>query len=194
MHTKKRIGIIRIAVMVIFLLTFLALAGGVLHAEGQLESSNPEKADTVKTEELMADASRQVSFPAIRNWTEKRLVKYLYELRDRQDLILYAYNYSVYTGMYTFVGKCVGYGIPYSTQYSNPVKIKDDPNGTMDAGSVLIPQPEPNGLYIPEGLDATWIMMIDPETGEPGAIYMEPDLTVSPFPLRKEVCLNGINQ
>jgi len=33
-----------------------------------------------------------------------------------------------------------------------------------EQGMTTIPQPDPNGLFMPDGLSATWLMMIDPET------------------------------
>ena len=44
-------------------------------------------------------------------------------------------------------------------------------------------KPEPNGLFMPEGLSATWLLMIDPKTNEPRPVYVEPQIIVSPFPL-----------
>lgn len=40
-----------------------------------------------------------------------------------------------------------------------------------------------NGLFMPQGLSATWLMMIDPQTNEPRPVYVEPEIIVSPFPL-----------
>jgi hypothetical protein len=36
---------------------------------------------------------------------------------------------------------------------------------------------------MPEGLSATWVMLVDPKTGEPRPVYVEPSILVSPFPL-----------
>lgn len=47
-----------------------------------------------------------------------------------------------------------------------------------------MPQSEPNGLFMPDSLSATWLMMIDPDTGEPRPVYVEPLIIVSPFKLK----------
>jgi len=144
-------------------------------------------ADTVaqeKTEMAMQEATRQVGMPNIINFQEKKVMKQIYELRDQENLICHAYLFNKITGKIgQYLGKCIGYGIPYSTQFSNPLKYFDDPNGTYDAGSLTMPQPEPNGLFMPEGLSATWLLLIDPISGEPRPVYVEPEIIVSPFKL-----------
>ncbi len=140
-------------------------------------------------EVTMKEMVRQTGLPAIKNFQEKKMMKMLYELRDREDLVCYVYLMNQMTGeVGQFLGKCVGYGLPASTQYSNPEKIeyqrfgKSAANRTWSINSR--PQAEPNGLFMPEGLSATWLMMIDPETNEPRPVYVEPLIIVSPFKLK----------
>ena len=38
---------------------------------------------------------------------------------------------------------------------------------------------------MPESSSATWLMMMDPATDTPRAVYVEPLIIVSPFPLHK---------
>jgi hypothetical protein len=121
--------------------------------------------------------------PSIVNFQERKLAKEIYELRDKENLICYTYLKSDYTGKLIFLGKCVGYGLPYSVQFTNPQKYVEDPHGSFDAGSIVIPQAYLNGLFMPEGLSATWVMLIDPNTGKPRPVYVEPEVVVSPFPL-----------
>ena len=116
---------------------------------------------------------------AITNFQERKLAKMIFELRDREDLLCYAYSVSKMQGKLVFIGRCIGYGLPYSTQYTNPEVIAR----CSSAGYAVIPQADPNGLFMPSGLSATWLMMIDPETGEPRPVYLEPEIVVSPFKL-----------
>lgn len=143
------------------------------------ENSNKEMSR--KQEQLMGEANRQLGMPAITNFQERKLAKMIFELRDREDLICYAYLVNHMTGKLIFVGKCIGYGLPYSTQYTNPMQPITGYPASMS--ETTIPQADPNGLYMPEGLSATWLMMIDPETEEPRPVYMEPEIIVSPFKL-----------
>lgn len=133
-----------------------------------------------QTEQMVADGRTQTGMPAIVNFQELKLAKMIYELRDTENLICYAYIVNLH-GELIYVGECVGYGLPYSVQFSNPERIDQDKMRTVDR--IMIPQPEPNGLFMPEGLSATWIMLIDPTTGEPRPVYFEPTIVVSPFPL-----------
>ena len=50
-----------------------------------------------------------------------------------------------------------------------------------------MPQAEPNGLFMPEGLSATWLMIINPDTGEMEVIYCEPTITVTQSKLPKRL-------
>lgn len=134
------------------------------------------KADDVdqeRQEKLQSEGSAQVGMPDIHNFTEKKMVKMLYELRDSPNLINYAYTYSEVTGKMMFIGKCVGFGIPYSAQFSNPQKEV--------YSTLTLPQAEPNGLFMPSSSDGTWLMMIDPTSNKPVPVYIEPKVIVSPF-------------
>lgn len=126
----------------------------------------------------MREAYAQTGLPALTNFQEKKLMKMIYELRDREDLINYAYLYNEMTGDLVYLGKCIGYGLPYATQYSNPQRVESWNK------SITLPQPEPNGLFMPESAQATWLMLVDPETNEPRPVFVEPNLIISPFKLK----------
>jgi len=132
------------------------------------------------TEQAMQEANAQIGMPAIVNFQERKLAKMIFELRDQEDLTTYAYIVNKMTGQLVFVGKCIGYGLPYSVQYTNPERIALQ---SQHYGSLTLPQPDPNGLFMPSGLSATWLMMIDPRTHSPRPVYFEPEIVVSPFPL-----------
>lgn len=142
-----------------------------------------ENTDTIleeATESLMEEMNSQIGMPAIKNFQERKLAKMIFELRDKEDLITYAYIVNL-NGDLIFIGKCIGFGLPYSVQYTNPSRIyREYGNGYS------IPQADPNGLFMPQGLSATWLMMIDPETGDARPVYIEPQIMVSPFKLHKE--------
>jgi len=145
------------------------------------ENRQPE-ADRIQSEQtaqMMAELQRQVGMPNVTNWQQKKLMKLVYELCDKENLITYAYIKSDYQGKLMFIGKCIGFGIPFSAQYTNPERITRVQSGTY----IGMPQPDPNGLFMPTSSSATWLMMIDPETGSPRPVYIEPEIVVSPFPL-----------
>ena len=137
-----------------------------------------------KTNQMMKEAHRQVGMPNIVNFQQKKLLKMIYELCDKENLICYAYLYNAYTGKIgQFLGKCLGYGLPYSAQFSNPQR--EVYSGGYNRGFGSLPQPEPNGLFMPTSSSATWLIMIDPKTKKPRPVYVEPKIIVSPFPLHK---------
>lgn len=135
-----------------------------------------------QTEAALSEAQRQIGLPNIANFQQRKLMKWIFELADKSDLVTYAYIKAEYTGKLIFVGKCFGYGIPFSAQFTNPEKVVHKNN--YQGGSYgTLPQADPNGLFMPTSSSATWLIMVNPVTGEPKPIYFEPEIVVSPFPL-----------
>jgi len=150
--------------------------------DGGEDTSDDEVAKMA--EKMQQEANAQVPLPTIIHWQEKKMLKQIYELRDQENYICYAYHWNPFKGRYVYIGKCIGYGLPASVQFSSPErKVKID-GGQYDVDGYA-PQAEPNGLFMPEGLSATWLMMIDPNTGDPRPSYFEPLITVLPFKLPK---------
>ncbi len=146
--------------------------------------NDADSKQALQTQKLMIEANNQIGMPNIVNFQQKKLMKTIYELCDKEDLICYAYIKSDYQGKLIFVGKCIGYGIPFSAQYSNPSVYKRVRAAERYSYSTeIMPQPEPNGLFMPTSSSATWLMMIDPKTKKPRPAYFEPEIVVSPFPL-----------
>ena len=113
------------------------------------------------TRRLNNEAQARLGMPGITNFTERRLVKMLYELRD-SEVVTYSYLIDL-NGKLHFLCNSIGYGLPYAVQYTH---------GGMA---------EPNGLYMPPGAEGTWIMCANGK--EPRPVYVEPRVIVSPFKL-----------
>lgn len=146
--------------------------------------STSDKVQQEKMEQLMNEAENRVGMPNIKNYYERKMAKEIFELRDRSDLICYAYTRIEMTGKYVYEGRCMGYGLPYSTQYTNPEKplYKDYHDST------IVPQADPNGLFSATGLSATWLMMINEETGESEVMYCEPNIIVTQSKKPRRYC------
>ena len=143
-------------------------------------------ADTVQREKqakAVSEAVAQVGEPEIINWQEKRMMKTLYELRD-QSIATHAYIVNQLAGCLVYLGAAVGYGIPYATQFSNPMVTKTN----YDHGATEHPQAEPNGLFMPAEAHGTWVMLKDPTSDAVKPVYIEPDVIVSPFRLVAREC------
>ena len=141
--------------------------------------SEAAKEQSRLTEELTMESNRQVGMPGIANFTEKRRLRQLYELRD-QEIVTYTYIVD-WQGRLFHVCDSIGFGIPFSAQYTTPERFV-----YRNSGSATIPQPEPNGLFPPSSSSATWVICAD-EGGEFRPVYVEPSIIVSPFPLKGAV-------
>lgn len=145
--------------------------------------NDADKEQAKQTADLMSEAQRQVGMPGITNFQERKLAKYIMEQCDREDLVCYAYIVNL-EGELIFIGKCMGYGLPYSVQFTNPQRT-ELVRHFGDRQVVTLPQADPSGLFKPDGLSATWLMMID-EKGDTRPVYIEPQIIVSPFKLTNE--------
>lgn len=132
-------------------------------------------------ENLQRESQAQVGLPSIKNFREKKLLKDIYELRDQEGLMTYTYIFSEMTGKLIFLGESVGYGVPYSAQFSNPEKVER--HYDSGGGNFTYPQAEPNGLFSPGASDATWVLLKAKNSDEIKVTYVEPRIVVSPVPL-----------
>lgn len=160
-------------------------------------SDNADAVQAKQTKTSMAEAARELGMPNIVNFQQKKNLKWIYELCDQANLICWAYTYSEYTGKFTFLYKCAGYGIPFSAQYTNPEKLVEgdhyfgyDVTGILNYLNVM-PQEDPNGLFMPTSSQATWLIVINPETKELEAHYSEPNIYVSPSKMRASIVTNA---
>ena len=149
--------------------------------------NNADVRQARETKARLLEADKQIGMPDITRFTERKLAKDILELRDSENLSTYLYVLS-WDGKLVFLREAVGYGLPYSVQYTNPQTLVDADgvlgiNTFQDNGRVqTLPQADPNGLFMPEGLSATWVMLKD-QDGKPRPVYFEPQIIVSPFPL-----------
>jgi len=149
----------------------------IMSNSGCEDNSSDAKLNTAQ-ENLMQESNAQVGMPSIKNFQEKKLMKAIIELRDQADLVCYAYIVPEMSGKPVFLGKCIGYGLPYATQFTSPEKIVH-----TGSGSISVPQADPNGLFMPSNAEGTWVMLINPKTNEAKPVYVEPRVLISPFEL-----------
>lgn len=149
----------------------------------------PDDSDMIVAEQLddmLKQANSVVLLPSIVNFFEKRMVTMLYELRDDPNYRTHTYIVTI-NGAFIKICDSVGFGINASIQLTNPLKSVDiTKTPQKDYTGVNLdqrPQAEPNGLFMPEGLAATYVMCVVPGTEGLAPVYMEPDIVVSPFEL-----------
>ncbi len=139
---------------------------------GCIEESSTRK-ERVAQEKLSIQAFQEAGLPAISRFAEKKTLKMILELRDKQTP---TYTYIVtMNGDLKKICDSVGYGIPYATQYTNPQRYR--------ANGVTLPQADPNGLFSPASADGTWVLCYNSTTKETRPVLVEPRIIVSPFPL-----------
>ncbi len=157
----------------------LAYLFSLVFLTGCLEEKNTS--DSVQRQEqerILAEGTSQVGMPAIKNFREKKLAKDVLELRDQEGLVTYTYLWSEMQGKLVFFCNSVGYGLPYSTQFTNPQKIEEWRSQT---GYAILPQADPNGLFSPDSAEGTWILCKDPNSDKVAPVYVEPRVVTSPF-------------
>lgn len=153
-------------------LAVLALAG----------CGEPQKADTAAgrqaaaTRTAMDNADREIGMPRIANYAQRKLLKNAYEDMD-QTTLTYVYVQSL-DGRFVCLGQSVGYGVSLGTQFTAPY-VNEYP-GIAERGIAQQPQPEPNGLYMPESGAATIINLVDPATGKARTALIEPNVVTTP--------------
>ena len=172
------------------LIFFSALTALTLIVSSCDENRSSDQVQKEQQEQILQEGTREIGMPAIKNFQEKKTLKWIYELRDDAKLLNYAYAYSEMTGKFTFIGKCIGFPLPYSTQFTNPQKVEWMSQGRY----TTLPQADPNGLFSPASADGTWILLVNPKTGEPKPMYMEPKVTVVPFPLADNICTVNVKE
>jgi hypothetical protein len=133
-------------------------------------------------EDLANEAVMQVGMPSITNFQEKRMMKSVIEARDR-TIATTTYVMAQNTGQLFKLCDSIGYGLPYATQYTNPMKLASLWSSTSRSDGTAIPQADPNGLFSPAAAEATWIFCLDPATKKDKPVYVEPRVIVAPFPI-----------
>lgn len=121
------------------------------------------------------------------NWSlERHLVTQLYQIRNQR-----AATHSVWRSDRGMIeGDCasIGFGIPYDTSLTNPLKTASDWKE-----SSVIEQAEPNGIFASKNTSATWVMcagaggLIEP-------VYIETKVTVYPYPVKVDYANNRVHK
>lgn len=143
------------------------------------QKSSSDARQAAETNKRLDEADRQIGMPDITRFTERKLAKDILELRDK-EFTTYCYIVNL-NGELIFLGEAIGYGLPYSVQFTNPERVE---RVRLEEYQTL-PQADPNGLFMPDGLSATWIMLKGPD-GKVHPVYIEPEIIVSPFKLHAE--------
>ncbi len=151
-------------------ITFIALA-----VTGCFDTSQSRK-DAKAVERQQGQYAHSQPVPAY-DWSiERDLVIQLYNVRN-----LKAATHSVWRSDRGLIeGDCasIGFGIPYDTSLTNPLKSTYWGQG----GVAVTEQAEPNGIFASKNTSATWVMCAG-ATGQIEPVYVETKVTVYPYPV-----------
>ena len=167
-------------------LPFIVIAAAALSG---CEDRSGSTRDTKQTLQLQEQSAVVVGVPAIKNFTEKRQLKMIYELRDNANLVTYTYTVDMNGKRHKVCPTTsVGYGIPYAAQMTAPKAMRAVapvyPDGTTAQWKYeQMDQPEPNGLFLPTQSDATWVLCKAPDGKALTPVYVEPKIVVYQFPM-----------
>ena len=158
---------------------YVMIAGAALVLAGCNGNPSSDKVQRQQQEAIAMQATMTVGMPSITNFAEKRLLKDIYELRDKMQPT-YTYLAGEQSGV---IGEKIcdslGYGIPYATQYTNPQKITYSDGG---GHVVTLPQADPNGLFSPAQADGTWVMCKVPGSDKIMPQFIESKVITLTFP------------
>lgn len=155
-----------------------------------LAACTPDNSGAAREQSQSLQGSEQatvtVGMPAITNYAEKRQLKMIYELRDTANLITYTYIIDMNGKRHKVCPTTsVGFGIPYSTQYTAPKALRMGkpmyPNGdTYIWKEFEADQPEPNALHMPSSSSGTWVVCLGPNK-QLAPTYVESEVSVYTF-------------
>lgn len=125
------------------------------------------------------------------DWSlERHLVIELYNLRNKKVA-----THAVWRSDYGLIeGDCpsMGFGIPYDTSLTNPLRATDeDPEGFDKSSLTTIEQAEPNGIFASKNTTATWVMCVG-KSGQIEPVYVESKVTIYPGPVKVDYETNRV--
>lgn len=123
-----------------------------------------EEIQNQKQELSNKQAVESVGMPSTPHFAEKRLLKDIYEMRDK-SISTVTYTKDINGHAHKFCNS-LGFPLPYSTQFTNPMQ----PSGYT---GYAIPQADPNGLYSPASAEGTWVMCVGKKSHKAHPSYVE---------------------
>jgi hypothetical protein len=173
----------------VYVLTFSTVALMCLVFSCDERPPTTDEQQSKEQAQALEQAHAQVGMPAIGDFSEKRLLKDIYEMRDK-PMPTHSYIVNEMSGCLIYLGPSIGYGLPYSTQYTAPSHVTYvQPGGVGGTYYVeQVPQAEPNGLFMPGSAEGTWIQLKSPTEDKVQPVYIEPRVIVSPFRMPTVEC------
>jgi len=142
-------------------------------------NKSTDRLQAEETEQMVRQSQQMIGMPEITNFTERRIFK---EILEKRDQVFPTYTYIMdMNGNLHFLCNSIGYGIPFATQFTNPQYIA---SRYSQGGFAILPQPDPNGLFMPTNADATYVLCGTENDNEPQ--YVEQEILVTTFEIDLE--------
>lgn len=124
-------------------------------------------------ENLAQRAQDEVGIYQPTHFTRKRLANRIGQMLDDPTLATISYAQGM-DGKLRCIGHTIGFPLPGATQTTSPQKWDQAPNQYHSYDSwALVPQAEPDQLFSPAEEDATWLLLVNPKTGQSAPAYFE---------------------
>jgi hypothetical protein len=170
-------------VFLILIIAFPLLAG--VYECGD-DRGKQEKADAANVDKQQEQYAKGQPIPFF-DWSlERDLILQLYKIRNAKVA-----THAVWRANYGMIeGDCpsMGFGIPYDTSLTNPLKTM-----TGYQSITTIEQAEPNGIFASKNTSATWVMCIG-DAGIIEPVYIESKVTIYPGPVDVDYNLNRVTR
>ena len=152
-----------------------------------------ETKDIAAVERQQSQYAKAQPVPAF-DWSlERHLVSELYKLRNAKVA-----THAVWRSDRGMIeGDCpsMGFGIPYDTSLTNPLRSTDeDPDGYDHSSLTTIEQAEPNGIFASKNTAATWVMCVNVDSGIIEPHYVETKVTIYPYPVDVDYDKNRVHK
>jgi hypothetical protein len=144
-------------------------------------------ATSVKKEANIVEKQQSIYVSAqpvpVFDWSlERHLMTELYKARNNA-VNTYSYVRNQYTGKVLSSCPSIGFPISAATQLTSPQRTEEH-WGQSAGGNVVIPQPEPNGLFSPPESRGTYVMCVN-EDGSVSPRYYEEDVEAYVTPMKE---------
>lgn len=162
----------------LFVIIFLSLG---LTACG-MENSDRKDRQSVEAQQNQYSIVQPV--PSF-DWSlERDLTIQLYQARNEQVATHSVWRSDM--GMVEGDCKSIGFGLPYDTSLTNPLK--------RAFGPVVVEQAEPNGIFASKNSNATWVMCVIETEGLVSTVpvYIESRVTVYPMSVMVDYTTNRV--
>ena len=126
---------------------------------------------TAQQEYLARRAMDEVGIYQPTHFTRKRLANRIGQLLDDPTLATIAYAQGI-DGRLRCIGRTIGFPLPGATQTTSPARLETGGYYTS-RWAVAMPQAEPDQLFSPATEDATWLLLVNPKTGQASPAYFE---------------------